>query len=235
MKRVRRTAPEAHNTQYIEAMATYDFIKKRVSGAVVLDAGCGFGYGTEHLAGYARTVVGVDVSEETLGWARKKYDRRNAVFAVSDISALGLAGGTFDCACFFETVHYIDPPGWAIAELGRVLKREGMLFLSTRRSSAGGRLMDMLAGAGFDVVETYGLYRPPEAYELEGRLESLRSADMLGIKKILPRSLISVLVYAAARLYGIKPPQKMRYEDFTIVKESGESSSPGVLFICRKR
>jgi SAM-dependent methyltransferase len=243
-----RTRPEPHNTQFVEAMATYHFVKDLVKGLRVLDAGCGFGYGTEHLAGYANEVTGVDFSPSTIEWAKKRYRKNNINFITADITHLGFPDEYFDAVCCFETIHGIKEHERVLDELRRVLKRRGLFFISTRRKiteSGGfdpehirkftsGELGRLLSASGFGMADIYALTRPKEVYKIEARLKVMRIFDPFNLRRFLPRRLISFLVYFISRAAKIKPPQEMLYENFYISKDDGKSDSPGILAICKK-
>ena len=65
----------------------YDFARPLCAGGDVLDAACGAGYGTAHLAEVAEQVVGVDLSEEAIAYARGRYAAPNVEFRVDDLLA----------------------------------------------------------------------------------------------------------------------------------------------------
>jgi tRNA/tmRNA/rRNA uracil-C5-methylase (TrmA/RlmC/RlmD family) len=52
-----------------------------------LDAACGEGYGSFLLAGEARSVVGIDVSNEAVAHARKRYAAANLTY-IRSVAAL---------------------------------------------------------------------------------------------------------------------------------------------------
>jgi len=66
----------------------YEFARPHCVAAEVLDAGCGVGYGSAYLAEVASRVVGVDVSEEAIAYARERYRRPNLEFVLGDLLAL---------------------------------------------------------------------------------------------------------------------------------------------------
>jgi SAM-dependent methyltransferase len=109
----------------------YDFSLQFCFGARVLDAACGAGYGTAHLARAAQQVVGVDSSEEAIAFARARYLVRGVEFRVGDIQALPDAGGTYGVVCSFETIEHVDDPERTLAEFTRVLRPDGTLVVST--------------------------------------------------------------------------------------------------------
>ena len=55
----------------------YDFARPLCTGLVVLDAACGVGYGTAFLAETAARIVGVDVDERSVAYARGRYGSAN--------------------------------------------------------------------------------------------------------------------------------------------------------------
>ena len=77
-------------------------------GLDVLDAACGEGYGSSLLSTVARTVVGVDISGETVAHAQSTYVRENLEFRVGDCAVkLPLEGGSVDLVVSFETLEHL--------------------------------------------------------------------------------------------------------------------------------
>src|SRR5689334_12896503 len=70
-----RTLPDipAENYWFRRHLAVYEWIAKRCGGRTVVDMACGEGYGTNELARYAGTVIGVDANPEAHEHARLKY------------------------------------------------------------------------------------------------------------------------------------------------------------------
>jgi ubiquinone/menaquinone biosynthesis C-methylase UbiE len=105
-----------------------------IKGKTVLDSGCGTGIFSIIFAnrGAAR-VTGIDISEGSLGTARglrDKFGLRNVDFRREDMLHLPFADDSFDIVWAWGTVHHTTDPLGAIAELDRVLKRGGSLFLA---------------------------------------------------------------------------------------------------------
>lgn len=55
---------------------------------IVIDAGCGSGYGTEILSRVAKKVIGIDRSEEVIQYATKSYKCDNNYFMASNIDQM---------------------------------------------------------------------------------------------------------------------------------------------------
>jgi 2-polyprenyl-3-methyl-5-hydroxy-6-metoxy-1,4-benzoquinol methylase len=58
---------------YLFHMATYNFARDYVVDKHVLDYGCGSGYGTHHMASCCASIVGVDIAEDAIEYARMNY------------------------------------------------------------------------------------------------------------------------------------------------------------------
>jgi ubiquinone/menaquinone biosynthesis C-methylase UbiE len=241
------TRPDPHNTEFIEAMARYHFVKDWVKDKRVLDAGCGFGYGTDYLGQWAEEVIGVDRMQAALDWAKKNYRKKNIKFICSDLTELDFPDEYFDVICLFEVIYLVKEYEKLLKEMHRVLKNNGFFLVSTRHKGEektilpptyvqlfkAEELKELLLKIGFNRSQIYGLDRPEETYKLEKKLEKLRKFDLIGLKRFIPRRLISLLVYFVSKVSRIKPPQELGYESFVMSKDNIERS-PGILAICQK-
>jgi SAM-dependent methyltransferase len=99
----------------------------------VLDAGCGTGENTLHIASLGLPVLGVDVAETALATARAKAADRGieAEFAVADALRLERLGRRFatvlDCG-LFHTFDGEERPGY-VASLASVTEHGGTLYV----------------------------------------------------------------------------------------------------------
>lgn len=112
----------------------YEFAKGFLVGnEKVLDTACGSGYGSKMLAEKASVVVGVDISEQAIGWANKQNKERNIDFLVGDLgSGLGfLPDNSFDVIVSFETIEHIANQDIMLGEFKRILRPRGKLIIST--------------------------------------------------------------------------------------------------------
>jgi SAM-dependent methyltransferase len=103
-------------------------------GRTVLDLACGEGYGSNLLSLNAQTVIGVDISQETINHAASKYIRDNLEFKVGSAGSIPIEGTEiFDLIVSFETIEHIsDNEQHAfMAEVKRLLKKGGMFIVST--------------------------------------------------------------------------------------------------------
>ena len=246
-KFVLRTQPENHNTQFIEAMATYRFVRNLTEGKRVLDAGCAFGYGSYVLAQNALNVTGVDFDEKTLLTARKDYSKDNLSYVLSDLTRLAFIDECFEVACLFEVLSIVPQYRKLLGEMHRVLKRGGALLLSTRNKISDipitnngwhtafspDELKALLKESGFRIRKLHSLSRPEEVYLLEAKLKKLRKLDLLHMARYIPRPLISMGVHLVSKCAGITPPRLLKDEDF-VTSAGYVECAPGILVICEK-
>ena len=93
-----------------------------------LDAGTGAGTLALALAPLVREVVGIDLVPELLEAARRDAPA-NATFVEGDATALPFESFSFDLACSRRTLHHVSRPELALAELARVAKPGGRVFV----------------------------------------------------------------------------------------------------------
>jgi ubiquinone/menaquinone biosynthesis C-methylase UbiE len=97
-----------------------------------LDAACGSGYGAAFLAEKARSVCGIDVNGSAIEYARMRYSKPNLTYRCADLQReLPFADGSFDAITSFETLEHVSDQAKMTSEFHRVLKRCGILVIST--------------------------------------------------------------------------------------------------------
>ncbi|MDW7731312.1 MAG: methyltransferase domain-containing protein [Methanolobus sp.] len=113
--------------------SNYIFASKFVKDKNCLDAGCGTGYGSKFLADAgASLVVGVDIDSKTIDKCIKNYESTaNLKFAMCDVTHLNFKDETFDVVVSFEVIEHLVDYNLYIEEIRRVLKKGGLLILST--------------------------------------------------------------------------------------------------------
>ncbi len=113
-------------------MARYRFAAPFVQRAMVLDAGCGCGYGTHHLAiSGAEWATGVDVAPEAIEYAQRHYSAANLDYRKMDVTALDFPAATFDAVVCLEVFEHVPDQHALLAEARRVLKPGGRIIVST--------------------------------------------------------------------------------------------------------
>jgi SAM-dependent methyltransferase len=114
-----------------EHLSRYRFAQPLVKGRLALDLGCGTGYGAAILAESARQVLGLDISKESVAFARGKYVAPNVEFFVSDCNHLAVRSGSIDTVVCMEVIEHLPDQETLMEEVCRVLRPEWILVIST--------------------------------------------------------------------------------------------------------
>jgi O-antigen biosynthesis protein len=115
----------------IEHLHRYALACELATGLHVLDIACGEGYGSNLLAGYAKSVVGVDVAADAVAHAAIKYRRQNLRYAHGSATAVPLPDAAVDLVVSFETIEHLREHDEMLSELRRVLRPGGRLIISS--------------------------------------------------------------------------------------------------------
>ncbi len=126
-----RYVPEISGNIQIEHMHRYVYSLALAKGKRVLDIASGEGYGSALLASQAALVVGVDIAEDAVSHARKKYQLPNLEFRLGSCSKIPLADASVDLVVSFETIEHHDEHEQMLAEIKRVLKPAGLVIISS--------------------------------------------------------------------------------------------------------
>jgi ubiquinone/menaquinone biosynthesis C-methylase UbiE len=110
----------------------------------VLDVGTGTGLVAHLVAPLVSPgmVIGIDLSENMLGIARKKH-RKNVQFLGMAAEDLVFRPGTFDLVTMGEALAYFADPTTALEEANRVLRPGGRIAVSCQRRSLNTRAQDL--------------------------------------------------------------------------------------------
>lgn len=98
----------------------------------VADIGCGDGYLTLEAARWARTVFGIDRSDQVLERARALAARRrvtNVQWKKGDLARLPLRDASVDVAILSQALHHAADPEEALAEAVRILRPDGRVLI----------------------------------------------------------------------------------------------------------
>ncbi|HSS21817.1 MAG TPA: class I SAM-dependent methyltransferase [Pyrinomonadaceae bacterium] len=163
----------------------------------VLDAGCGTGGNLEWLKRYAGdgNVFGIDVSPDALKFVRS---RNQELVAGASATALPFGDSHFDLVTSFDVLGQLPHPGGdelALAEMSRVLRPNGVLFL---RVAA----YEWLRSSHDEALQTRHRYALPELLSLLERsgLSVLRATYANSL--LLPGAALRRLVLKRIRLAG---------------------------------
>jgi ubiquinone/menaquinone biosynthesis C-methylase UbiE len=120
----------------------YYFINQRIEKVFpnkklkILDVGCGQGRLTIPLASDGHLVEGVDISPEAINLAKKYTIERNlnTKFWIKDVEVPfnEINSEVYDCILCIESIYMIKNYENLIAEMHRLLKKGGLLFIAFR-------------------------------------------------------------------------------------------------------
>ncbi len=170
-----------------------DYIEQRagIEGKTCVDVGCGGGLLSEGLARrHAASVLGIDLSEDTLTIARlhaQESGLDNLEYRLIGAHELAIElPGRFDLVTCMEVLEHVPDPGALITDLAALLRPGGDLFVSTLNRTAKAFALGIL-GAEYLLrlvprgTHQYGRFiRPSELDEL-ARVCGLQLTDIIGV------------------------------------------------------
>jgi ubiquinone/menaquinone biosynthesis C-methylase UbiE len=107
----------------------------------ILDVGSGAGQLAQHLLKYAdrgAQIYCTDLSQPMLRRARKRLKGGNPAYVAADLSSLPFADEAFDGVTCGYVLEHLPEPRMGLAELARVMKRGGRMFLLTTEDTFSG-------------------------------------------------------------------------------------------------
>jgi SAM-dependent methyltransferase len=213
----------------------YAFASEWCTGRDVLDAACGVGYGSAYLAERGARVLGVDIDESTIEYARERYGSSGAEFATMDVTQLALPPASRDVVCSFETIEHVPDPGAAIRAAARVLRPDGVYIVSTPHAATTTWSpanpfhhveldrgdFERLLGESFEDVTMLGQRR-----RLTRRHRIARRADVLGLRRRLP------LARGATAVLGTPGTASVTLDD--VVIDGRTDGATELIAVCRR-
>lgn len=111
-------------------VARYQIAKQWIKEKRVLDISCGEGYGSWLLKEWgAKSVIGIDIHEQAILNAKKKFSHSKIEFICGDAHAIPL-NEQFDIIVSMETIEHLSNPKVYLSELKRLLKPHGIIIIS---------------------------------------------------------------------------------------------------------
>jgi len=130
--RERPSFEDSNNVTVQRCFFAYEYARPFVEGKNTADIGCADGYGTQYLADYTKTTVGVDYSEETLVEARKKHaSKTNLTFKSGSVPPIPLDNESVEVVTAFQFIEHIQDRLAFIKDAHRILKPGGVFMCST--------------------------------------------------------------------------------------------------------
>jgi 2-polyprenyl-3-methyl-5-hydroxy-6-metoxy-1,4-benzoquinol methylase len=179
----------------------------------VLDYGCGSGYGSNLLAGHAKTVVGMDIQPQIIDHCIKTYSSPNLSFLKKDPNyCLPFEDDSFDVIVSFQVIEHIPKVKNYLLEFNRVLRGGGVLLITTPNKKY--RLLPFQMPSNTEHLREYRLgtlekqlkavFKNVEIHGVYGRTDEINSIEY---KRVKP-SILKGYVYHPLRrlLHSALPP-----------------------------
>lgn len=119
----------------------------------VLEVGCGTGIFLDYFHNSFESAVGVDNCKPMIYFARKNHKRKNIKYIFSNDNPLPFKDNVFDMVLSMGVIEYVKDQKNHVEECLRVLKKNGILFLTTPTKSLV-NIYDIIRKVGF-AVERY--------------------------------------------------------------------------------
>ncbi len=124
--------------------SSYLLAKPYYADRVVLDFGCGYGWGSFLISQHCRRVTGYDIDRHRIRFARETFRNENLEFLSS---SKGLMRGGYDVICLFQVLAHLAQPEKELEKLLEYLRPGGILLFGLKESAAGAlRLLEEWRG-----------------------------------------------------------------------------------------
>ncbi len=112
-----------------------DHLKSGIRSSSVIDIGCSTGIITNLLSFHVNKIVGIDIDETAIDFAKKNHLRNNLTFKTSDAMHICYPDNNFDIAICAHIYEHVPDASILMSEIYRVLKPGGICYFA-----AGNRL-----------------------------------------------------------------------------------------------
>jgi len=126
-----RFVPHLRGQIYYEHLHRYALALDMAKDRDVLDIASGEGYGSAYLAMVARSVVGIDIDEQSIHFAAARYTAMNLAFRVGSATAIPIGDSSIDTIVSFETIEHLTDHERMFKEFKRVLRPAGRIIISS--------------------------------------------------------------------------------------------------------
>ena len=112
-----------------EHLQRYEDASTKTHNSIVLDLGCGTGYGSGLLYKHQNTVYALDISLDALSYAKQHYP--GPEYIQGSAERLPFDHNRFNAITCFEVIEHVNNPHSVLSEIRRILRPNGDLFIST--------------------------------------------------------------------------------------------------------
>ena len=206
--RERPSFEQANNVTVKRCFYAYEYARNFINGKDVADIGCGPAYGSADMAQYAKSVTGVDYSQETIDDNAKQHaSQTNLKFVQSVVPPINLPDASMDVVTAFQFIEHIADQAGFIKDVYRVLKPGGIFLCTTHNAKMSiarnpfhvheltfeemRTEATKVFGDSFELKGLQGNQKVNNYYEQNSKwVKRIMKWDVLGIHKIVPASLL---------------------------------------------
>ena len=234
---------------YLRHLFAYEFARNILpKNSLVLEVGCGEGYGSNLLSQYVEKVVGLDIDDKTIKHASNKYSSENCIFKTYNGIKIPYKDNTFDAVVSFQVIEHIQDDENYVSEILRVLKQASPFILTTPnreyrlepgqrpwnrfhvREYSSHSLKELLDKMFYDVT-IWGISGTEEIQRIEReRVEQIiriSSLDPLRLRRFIPESLKPKIVDILKKMIQSNNKsgnnnrfvEKYKIKDFAVIKD----------------
>lgn len=103
---------------------------KSLKELTVLDYGCSNGVITNFIATHVKKIVGIDIDEIAIQKAKKKYNKNNLSFVLTNNIKVPFKDASFNLIICNQVYSYLDDPNLMMSEIYRVTKKSGICLFT---------------------------------------------------------------------------------------------------------
>lgn len=190
----------------------------------ILDVGCGTGIITRQLAERGAIVTGTDIDARMIEEAKQHLEKID--YLVAPTEKLPLPDSTFDAVTAFSAFHWFAN-AQALAEIKRVLKNGGYLFIANRNQ------VGNLRKEYLQVLQSFVEKPLPSAKQNYEPVDLLKSAGFVNVvEKKLPivenLSVEQALTYVrSTSLWNLIPESRKQEAEDTLIKFFADRATEG--------
>jgi ubiquinone/menaquinone biosynthesis C-methylase UbiE len=182
---VRKPIKPEELVEWFRHLYAYRYATNFAHREVVLDIGCGAGYGVNELSVVAQTIIGIDIWKEGIYYAHRKYVG-NGNYLIASALNLPFRDSCFDLVTSFQVVEHIEGKdvNRLLREVSRVLKDDGVFIVTTpnrrlrslpfqkpwnpeHKKEYDHKEFEIILKKFFSNVQIFGLFATKDVYEVE--------------------------------------------------------------------
>lgn len=112
----------------------YLYCIKKIKNKILLDAGCGLGWGSFLISNYAKKVIAIDIDSESIQFAKKVWNDKKIIFKECSIFDIESLKTKFDVIIGMEIIEHLrlNEGIEFVSQCYHNLKQKGILILSSK-------------------------------------------------------------------------------------------------------